>query len=58
MDHTLVEIDENEDGVIEAKLRLVGVRLLYEVCRWQKLSVAELRECIVLWRVMKLLTRS
>ncbi|KAG7450939.1 uncharacterized protein BT62DRAFT_984253 [Guyanagaster necrorhizus] len=43
MDHTLVEIDENEDGVIEAKLRLVGVRLLYEVCRWQKLSVAELR---------------
>ncbi|KAK0470040.1 uncharacterized protein EV420DRAFT_85978 [Desarmillaria tabescens] len=43
MDHTLVEIDENEDGVIEAKLRLVGVKLLYEVCRWQKLTVAELR---------------
>jgi hypothetical protein len=29
---------------IEAKLRSLGVRLLYEVCRVQKLSVQDLRE--------------
>ena len=29
---------------IEAKLRSLGVKLLYEVCRVQKLSVVELRE--------------
>jgi len=29
---------------IEAKLRTLSVRLLYEVCRVQKLSVSELRE--------------
>lgn len=28
---------------IEAKLRSLGVRLLYEVCRVQKLSVQDLR---------------
>lgn len=30
---------------IEAKLRSLGVKLLYEVCRVQKMSVQELREC-------------
>ena len=29
---------------IEAKLRSLGVKLLYEVCRVQKFSVVELRE--------------
>ena len=29
---------------IEAKLRSLGVRLLYDVCRVQKLSIQELRE--------------
>jgi hypothetical protein len=29
---------------IEAKLRSLGVRLLYEVCRVQKLSMQDLRE--------------
>ncbi|KAF9045732.1 hypothetical protein BDZ89DRAFT_1007969 [Hymenopellis radicata] len=55
MDHVLVEIDQDiEDEyfghgggpgavVIEAKLRSLCVRLLYEMCRWQKLSVTELR---------------
>ena len=30
--------------VIEAKLRMLCARLLYEMCRWQKLNVAELGE--------------
>ena len=29
---------------IEAKLRSLGVKLLYEVCKVQKLSVQDLRE--------------
>jgi hypothetical protein len=59
MDHVLVEIDPNVEDIylgggsrvsvsfiipIEAKLRSLGVRLLYEVCRVQKLSVQDLRE--------------
>jgi hypothetical protein len=32
---------------IEAKLRSLSVRLLYEVCRVQKLSLQDLRECCV-----------
>ncbi|KAE9393229.1 hypothetical protein BT96DRAFT_829535 [Gymnopus androsaceus JB14] len=59
MDHILVEIDSDvEDtyfGVaggssganvpvpIEAKLRSLGVRLLYEMCRVQKLAIQELK---------------
>ncbi|KAG5634376.1 hypothetical protein H0H81_002180 [Sphagnurus paluster] len=59
MDHILVEIDPdledtyfglasgsnlaNVPVAIEAKLRGLGVRLLYEVCRVQKLSVQDLR---------------
>jgi hypothetical protein len=59
MDHVLVEIDHNIEDMylgggsrvsisflipIEAKLRSLGVKLLYEVCRVQKLSVEDLRE--------------
>ncbi|KIY66757.1 hypothetical protein CYLTODRAFT_377301 [Cylindrobasidium torrendii FP15055 ss-10] len=54
MDHVLVDIDaEDETGlygghveegpVIEVKLRTLSVRLLYEMCRWQKLSQTDLR---------------
>lgn len=32
---------------IEAKLRLLSVRLLYEVCRVQKLSITELRKPLI-----------
>ena len=34
---------------IEAKLRSLGVKLLYEVCRVQKFSVVELRESAFWW---------
>ena len=30
---------------VEAKLRSLGVRILYEFCRVQKLSLQDLREC-------------
>ena len=30
---------------VEAKLRGLGVRILYEVCRVQKLSLQDLRKC-------------
>jgi len=58
MDHVLVEIDPDVEDMylgggsrvndsfmipIEAKLRSLGVKLLYEVCRVQKLSVQDLR---------------
>ncbi|KAG9226907.1 hypothetical protein CCMSSC00406_0003420 [Pleurotus cornucopiae] len=55
MDHVLVEIDPDTEDTytgsqqtpmvvpIEAKLRSLSVRLLYEVCRVQKLSVQDLR---------------
>lgn len=53
MDHVRLDIDPELDdaGVaakgiampIEAKLRLLSVHLLYEVCRVQKLSLNELR---------------
>lgn len=59
MDHILVEIDPDvEDtfggaGVsvpvpIEVKLRSLSVKLLYEVCKVQKLSAQDLSECQVL----------
>jgi hypothetical protein len=59
MDHVLVEIDPDVEDIylgggsrvsisivipIEAKMRSLGVKLLYEVCRVQKLSVQDLRE--------------
>jgi hypothetical protein len=59
MDHVLVEIDPDVEDIylgggsrvsvnfmipIEAKLRSLGVKLLYEVCRVQKLSEQDLRE--------------
>jgi len=59
MDHILVEIDHDIEDMylggssrvsasflipIEAKLRSLGVILLYEVCSVQKLSVQDLRE--------------
>lgn len=56
MDHVLVEIDPDTEDTytgsqqtpmvvpIEAKLRSLSVRLLYEVCRVQKLSVQDLSE--------------
>jgi len=59
MDHILVDIDPDLEDVyfgttsqagvahtvpIEAKLRDLGVRMLYEVCRVQKMSLADLRE--------------
>jgi hypothetical protein len=59
MDHALVETDPDIEDIyvgggsrvsvsfmipIEAKMRSLGVKLLYEVCRVQKLSVQELRE--------------
>ena len=55
MDHVLVEIDPDIEDTyvggagaavpipIEAKLRSLSVRLLYEICRIQKLNAAELR---------------
>lgn len=60
MDHVLVEIDPDVEDLylgggsrvslsfmipIEAKLRSLAVKLLYEVCRVQKLSVQDLRAC-------------
>jgi hypothetical protein len=59
MDHVRVEIDHDVEDIylgagsrvsvsfmipIEVKLRSLGVNLLYEVCRVQKLSVQDLRE--------------
>jgi len=59
MDHALVETDPDVEDIyvgggsrvsvsfmipIEAKMRSLGVKLLYEVCRVQKLSVQELCE--------------
>jgi hypothetical protein len=59
MDHVLVDVDTNVEEMytgggsrvsmsfmipIEAKLRSLGVKLLYEVCRVQKFSVQDLRE--------------
>lgn len=32
---------------IEAKLRSLGVRILYEVCRVQKMTLQELSECFL-----------
>jgi hypothetical protein len=75
MDHVLVEIDPDVEDMylgggsrvndsfmipIEAKLRSLGVKLLYEVCRVQKLSVQDLRgwsylhgrNLIILWFVL------
>lgn len=43
---------------IEAKLRSLGVRLLYEVCRVQKLSVQDLRTLFLLLSQASLLTLS
>ena len=53
MDHVRLDVDPELDdaGVaakglavpIEAKLRLLSVQLLYEVCRVQKLSLTDLR---------------
>ena len=37
---------------IEAKLRSLAVRLLYEVCRVQKMSLQDLRECMRVLRQM------
>lgn len=59
MDHVLVDVDINVEEMylgggsrvslsfmipIEAKLRSLGVKLLYEVCRVQKFSVQDLSE--------------
>jgi hypothetical protein len=62
MDHVLVEMDPDTEDTyfgmvsastgapvpvpIEAKLRTLSVRVLYEVCRVQNLSVQDLRELI------------
>ena len=58
MDHVLLDFDpEVEDfaqranwtkslpAPIEAKLRILSVGILYEVCRVQKFSVPDLRRC-------------
>lgn len=62
MDHVLVDVDTNIEEMytgggsrvsmsfmipIEAKLRSLGVKLLYEVCRVQKFSVQDLREFLL-----------
>jgi hypothetical protein len=59
MDHVSVEIEPDVEDIylgggsrvsvsfmipIEAKMRSLGVKLLYEVCRVQKLSVQDLSE--------------
>jgi len=47
MDHVLVDIDpdvEDSFSAIEAKLRSLSVRLLYEVCRSSKFSIADLSQ--------------
>ena len=56
MDHVLLDFDPDvEDGYstsgggpasvpIEARLRLLSVGILYEVCRVQKFSMSDLRE--------------
>lgn len=74
MDHVLVEIDPNVEDMylgggsrvsasfmipIEAKLRSLGVKLLYEVCRVQKFSMQDLRErCCLHERGFELMARS
>ena len=61
MDHVFLDFDpEVEDLVtssnwnktlpapIEANLRILSVQILYEVCRVQKFSITDLRECLAM----------
>lgn len=43
MDHVLIDIDDASSDFIEARLRLLSIDLLYEVCRVQKLDETQLR---------------
>lgn len=44
MDHILIDLDDASSQYIEGKLRLLAVEMLYEVCRVQKISEADLCE--------------
>jgi hypothetical protein len=62
MDNVLIDIDDDwiggaggingvGGGFIENKLRILGVEMLYEVCRYQKMDEAGLSESLFLFRV-------